>query len=145
MHTNGHVTYLRRWVNVRYDDTIELRGYRWRTIGPELQVTLQWEALKNLHTDYKVFVHLLNVDGEIVAQHDAIPCRWQCPTSQWQAGDIVLDQAAISLGTLPPGEYQLAVGLYVEETLERLPVQGPDGERHTDDRFILPDTFVISR
>jgi hypothetical protein len=24
-------------------------------------------------------------------------------------------------------------------------VQGPDGERHTDDRVILPDTFVISR
>jgi len=145
VHTDGHITYLRRRVNVCYNDTIALQGYRWRTIGPELQVALQWEALEAPRADYKVFVHLLDADGEIVRQHDAVPCNWQCPTSQWHAGDVVLDQATIPLGTLPPGEYRLAVGLYLGETLERLPAQGPDGESIPDNYFILPDPFVISR
>jgi hypothetical protein len=141
---DGHVTYLRRWVNVRYDATIELQGYRWRTAGPELQVTLRWKVLGNPTTSYKVFVHLLNVEGAIMAQSDAIPCNWQCPTAQWQAGDVISDQATIPLGTLPPGEYGIAAGLYTEDTLERLPVRGPDGERYPNDYFILPDAFTIS-
>lgn len=144
-HTDGRITYLRRWVDIRYGDAIKLAGYRWRTLGPELQITLQWEALENPHVNYKVFTHLLNATGEIVAQYDAIPCNWQCPTSQWQAGDKLSDQATLPLGTLPPGKYRLAVGLYVEETLERLAAQGPEGERHPDGYFLLSDPFLISR
>jgi hypothetical protein len=79
-----------------------------------------------------------------MAQSDAIPCNWQCPTAQWQAGDVISDQATIPLGTLPPGEYGIAAGLYTEDTLERLPVRGPDGERYPNDYFILPDAFTIS-
>jgi hypothetical protein len=141
---DGHITYLRRWVNIRYDATIELEGYRWRTTGPRLQVTLQWKALRNPTANYKVFVHLLNADGAVVAQSDAIPCNWQCPTTQWQAGDVISDQATLSLNTLPPGEYRIAAGLYAEDTLERLSTRGPDGEQYPNDYFILPDTFTIS-
>ena len=145
VHPDGHTTYLRRSIDLQYGEVIQFLGYRWRTVGPELQVTLRWKALETPRADYKVFVHLLNADGEIVRQHDAVPCNWQCPTSQWHAGDVVLDQATIPLGTLPPGEYRLAVGLYLQETLERVPAQGPDGESLPDNYFILPDPFVISR
>ena len=144
VHPDGHITYLRRRLNVRYGDVIQLLGYHWRTVGPELQVMLRWEALENPHADYKVLVHLLNADKEIVRQYDAIPCHWQCPTSQWQAGEIILDQAIIPLGGLSPGEYQLAVGLYIEETMERLPVQEAEGKIYPNTYFVLPDAFVVS-
>jgi hypothetical protein len=144
VHADGHTTYLRRQVNVLYGDAIELTGYRWRTPGVELQVTLRWKTLQRPDDSYKVFVHLLNTGQEIVAQYDAIPCHWQCPTTQWQAGDVVRDQAIVPLGALPPGDYRIAVGLYSEETLERLPVQDPDRVSHPDGYFVLPDHFFVS-
>jgi hypothetical protein len=144
VHLNGYVTYLRRSVDLRYGDVIQFLGYRWRTEGTDLQMTLLWKTLKDIGADYKVFVHLLNASGEIVRQYDAIPCNWQCPTSQWEAGDIVSDQAVISLRGLPPEEYRLAVGLYHLATQERLPVRGPKGELYPDAYFVLPDAFLIS-
>ncbi len=141
---DDQVVYLRRWMNVNYGDVIELEGYRWRTPGAELQVTLRWHVLERPRKDYKVFVHLLNGDGEIVRQYDAMPCNWQCPTKQWQDGETILDQSLIPLGGLPPGKYRLAVGLYDAKTGERLSARGPDGERHLDDYVFLPDVFEIS-
>lgn len=144
VYPDGRASYLRSQVNVRYGDFIQLLGYRWRTTGTDLQMNILWETLKAPRTDYKVFVHLLNASGEIVRQYDAIPCNWQCPTSQWHAGDIVPDQAVISLRGLPPEEYRLAVGLYHLATQERLPARGPEGELYPDAYFVLPDAFLIS-
>lgn len=143
-HLNGNITYLRRSVNLHYGDIIQLLGYRWRTEGTDLQMTLMWKALKKPDTDYKVFVHLLNTEGKIVRQYDAIPCNWQCPTSQWHAGDIISDRAIISLQNLPPGKYRVAIGLYSLTTQKRLPVRGSEGESYSDGYFIIPDTFRIS-
>jgi hypothetical protein len=144
VHADGHVTYLRHSTNTRYGEEIEFQGYRWRTTGSDLQITLWWKALKPPTADYKVFVHLLNASDEIVQQYDAVPCDWQCPTSQWQTGETIPDRATIPLSGLPPGEYRLAAGLYDAQTLERLPTQDLNGERIPDDYFTFPDTFVIS-
>jgi hypothetical protein len=144
VHTDGRITYVRHSTDIRYGEEIELQGYRWRTEGSELQITLWWKALEPPATDYKVFVHLLDADGEIVRQHDAVPCDWQCPTGQWQAGEVVLDRTSISLGGLSPGEYHLATGLYDAQTLERPPARDLGDRRIPDDYFIFPDAFVIS-
>jgi hypothetical protein len=141
---DGNIMLLRRPMNLQYGDTIRLSGYRWRTAGADLQITLLWEALQEPHFDYKVFVHLLDAEGEIVRQYDAMPCQWQCPTSQWQVGEMVIDQASIPLVALPAGEYHLAVGLYNVETGERLLVQEPGGEVYPDGYPVLPDVFSIS-
>ncbi len=144
VHADGHTTYLRHPTNVRYGETIEFQGYRWRTVGTELAITLWWHALERPAANYKVFVHLLDAGGEIVHQHDAIPCNWHCPTIEWQAGETILDQATIPLAGLPPGEYRLAIGLYDAETQQRPPAQDANGARIPDGYFILPDDFVIS-
>jgi hypothetical protein len=144
VHPNGQATYLRRRVNVLYDDAIRLTGYRWRTAGADLEMTVLWEASKGPGVDCKVFVHLLNVDGDVIRQYDAMPCNWECPTRSWRAGDTILDQALIPLWNLTAGEYRLAVGLYDAATQARLPAVGPRGERYPDAYFVLPDAFLIS-
>jgi hypothetical protein len=144
LRADGRTTYLRRPMNLQYGDSIRLSGYRWQTVGADLRIMLLWEALQKPPSDYKVFVHLLNAEGEMVAQYDAMPCQWQCPTSQWQAGGTIVDRASVSLTGLPAGEYHLAAGLYGVETGERLLVQGPGGEVYPDGYPILPDVFVIS-
>jgi hypothetical protein len=140
---DGDTTYLRRRVDVVYGDLIALQGYRWRTVGADLHVTLRWEALERPDVDYKAFVHLLDAEGELVQQYDAMPCDWQCPTSGWQPGEVIVDEGIVPLWGLGSGEYRLAVGLYDTPMGERLPVHGPPVQPAPDGYFLLPDTFQI--
>jgi len=142
--SDGLITYLRRRVHIRYGESVELQGYRWSTVGPQLEVTLRWKTLVPPESSYKVFVHLMDPEGKLAAQYDGVPCDWQCPTNEWRPGDIVLDRAQVPLGGLSVGEYRLAVGLYSQETGERLTARRSSGMRFQDDYPVLPDPFVIS-
>ena len=87
-----------------------------------LTIVLRWEPSAPLPTDYTVFVHLVDADGNTVAQNDAQP-RWlfESPMTGWQPGKAVLDAHTID-APLPPGVYQIKVGAYDWQTLERLPL-----------------------
>ena len=101
------------------------------TIGPgdELALTLFWRALDRPDVDYTVFAHLLDGDGNKVAQHDwqprdAIGLR---PATTWRAGESIVDaETLIVPSDLEPGKYRLIVGLYNWQNGNRLPVQGRD-------------------
>lgn len=91
---------------------------------PQLSVVLQWQPTQPVNLDYTVFVHLLAPDGRTVSQSDARP-NWVTPwpTDRWLPDQPVLDGHQLALPSdLPPGHYQVQVGLYYWETLERLPV-----------------------
>jgi hypothetical protein len=64
----------------------------------------------------------------LVVGHDSQPLGGYFPTSQWPAGEIVTDMVRLPLpAELPSGRYTLITGMYLLETLERLPVSGsPD-------------------
>ncbi len=122
---------------------MELRGYGLQREGDSLTVTLYWQSLAVMPLDYTVFVHLLDSEGRLVAQHDAAPW-WEAPipTSTWRPGEQLLDRHPLNLPPdLPPGEYQLRVGVYYWETLERLPVLEngqPSGDSVELGRVTLP-------
>ncbi len=62
---------------------------------------------------YTVFNHLLNEQGELVAQQDNWPVNGQWPPTCWQAGETVVDHYTIPLpDDLPPGVYTLLTGWY---------------------------------
>ena len=94
--------------------------------GQPLLVTLVWQALAETETSYKVFVHLRDAAGQVVAQSDAVPADWSRSTAGWAPGEFVTDAHTVALGrNLPPGEYRLAVGLYNTANSQRL--LAPDG------------------
>jgi hypothetical protein len=104
--------------------------------GDMLTLTLYWQALQVPQGDYKVFVHLLDEEGELVTQDDASPRDGRYPTWAWQAGDLVPDPHQLRLpDERPPGPYHLAVGMYYPESGDRLPVSGPQGP--------LPDRAIL--
>lgn len=120
-----------------FDNKMELRGYGVDRADGSLEVTLFWRAPAAMARDYTVFVHLLDVDGQIVAQHDGQPA-WQLPipTGTWQPGETLRDRHTIILpANVPPGEYQLRVGVYFWQTMERLPVLENDAT--TGDSVVL--------
>jgi hypothetical protein len=89
--------------------------------GGSLSILLEWRALAETEYDYTVFVHLLNADGTLVAQHDGMPVGEQRPASGWQAGERVIDEHEIRLPPdLPSGQYSLRVGWYDWQTEERV-------------------------
>jgi hypothetical protein len=125
------------WVDAQVGDSIELLGYdigkrqqaassqEYKVEGkPQaLEVTLYWRANKPVSEDYTVFVQLLDSEGHLVTQHDGQPLSGYLPTGDWSPGDVIPDSHRLALPSeLPPGCYQLIAGMYILETLERLPV-----------------------
>ncbi|MFN8456213.1 MAG: glycosyltransferase family 39 protein [Anaerolineae bacterium] len=122
---------------------IRLRGY---TLTPQpplpgqpLRLTLFWQALAAIDTDYTVFLHLRNEADQTVAQIDFTPAR---STSSWWVGDTPADSKELILPPdLPPGQYRLLAGLYNPQTLERLAVQNDA----SGENAIELTQFVISK
>jgi hypothetical protein len=79
--------------------------------------------------DYTVFVHLIDEESNLVAQLDREIEVGDRKLWQREVGEIVDDQAVLSLPEeLPPGTYPLVIGLYYWETGERLATISPAGE-----------------
>ena len=103
---------------------VELVGYDLAPATPapgaRVEVTLYWHALGTPAHDYQAFVHLLDAEGNIVAQHDGVPGDGGLPTLGWLPGEYLLDRHVLTLpADLPPGEYHLAAGLYRPVTWQR--------------------------
>jgi uncharacterized membrane protein len=89
--------------------------------GDIAQTTLFWQASETPSVRYKVFVHLLDEDGQIVGQRDAEPGGGARLTTLWEPGEIVVDNHGVYIHpATPPGSYKVIVGLYDSMTGSRL-------------------------
>ena len=134
-------------VDYRLGEHIQLKRFRLSTETPvpgdSLTVVLAWESDGEVEGNYAVFCHLLSASGELGAQRDGPPIYGVRPTPGWRAGETIEDSHQIYLnGELAPGEYQLSVGMYDAETLERVPAYDAAGERLPEDRIVLASLRV---
>ncbi|MEJ2754132.1 MAG: hypothetical protein P8169_15865, partial [Chloroflexota bacterium] len=103
--------------------------------GDTLYLTLYWKALQGLDINYQVFVHLLGADG-LAAQSDKIN-PGEFPTRRWPIDKYVRDEHQLEIpADLPPGDYEVAVGLWVQSDGWRLPLLDEEGGQ-IGDRFTL--------
>jgi hypothetical protein len=116
-------------LDIQLGSNILLRGYQtdnqsvWS--GQILNLSLDWQALEQPDRNYKVFVQLLNPEGQLVAQRDSQPLDGFRPTSTWHPDEEITDRCGLLLpDTLPSGVYQLVTGMYDSETGQRLKVSG---------------------
>jgi len=127
---------------------VALRGYDLprRTVraGQVITVTLYWQGLAPMEEDYTAFVHLVDAEEHLVAQHDKQPLDGDWPTSAWQPGETVPDTYTLKIpAQTAAGSYQLRVGLYLLRNGRRLPVSGPPG-RIVADSIILDEIAVTA-
>lgn len=99
------------------DEAVVLSGHdrspRSPRPGEPLRVSLYWEALQPLGTDYHSFVHLVDKDGSVITQSDRQPGGRYYPTSLWRPGERLRDDHVLSLpADLPEGVYRLLAGMY---------------------------------
>jgi len=133
-------TFVTHPVDADLGGQVRLLGMR-HAAGP--RVVLLWQAVAAMGTDYTVFAHLVNADGEVLVTADHRPTR---PTSQWSVGHIVPDQVSLPLPADLPGgdDYWLAVGMYdaADPAMPRLgPVTSDSGEGQPGDQVMIP--FVV--
>jgi len=108
----------------------ELVGY---TLEPDpadpqaLILTLVWRGRSEMIESYRVFVHLVDENGQIGAQSDAEPAAWSRPTTGWAVGEYVVDQHLLRLpDAVQLADWALRIGLYDARSGTRLPVGDQD-------------------
>ena len=106
--------------------------------GQRLRVLLEWESLKPIKENYKVFVQLLDAGLQIRAQgDDKAPLRGSAPTllwfPRWRRGTRLADSYELDVpADLPPGQYPLVVGMYGFSTFKRAQTVFPSGDMEGD-------------
>jgi hypothetical protein len=137
----------------RLEDGISLLGYALtdassRSVqsiqpGQTLILDLYWQAGRKVSQDYTVFAHLAGqaynpaTAGPVWAGHDSPPLEGGYPTTQWFVEHTVRDRHLLTVHPQAPvGEYELEVGMYLLETMERLPVLEAEGQPQSD-RIVL--------
>lgn len=127
-------------VQTRYllDNGIVLKGYD-IALGHAPVVTLTWSTTAAIPDDYRVFVHLVDENGTLIAQHDGPAANGHYPTSWWLRGDTIRDPHRLPLpASLTTDNLALRVGMYNPGTLSRLPAYDADGARLPNDAIPLP-------
>lgn len=107
--------------------------------GDPLILLLYWESMGTIKKDYSVFVHLVDTNALVFVTCDSQPRRGTAPTSQWKAGQPILDAVVCPIkGDLPVGNYRVEIGMYDALTMERFPVSEVRSQTLTDKIVIEP-------
>jgi len=113
---------------VKAGDLLEFLGYRVLNPdvlpGDKLMVLTYWRMLQR-PPDISIFLHLIDETGTPVSQYDG----FDVVTDYVMPGDMVVQLHALELPRdLSNATYRLQVGVYLNDTLERLPlsVDAPD-------------------
>jgi len=120
-------------LDARLGDGIRLLGYDVAgssAAGETLTFTAYWQCLRPVDRRYRVFIHLLDRDGQAVAAQEAGPADGFYPTDAWTAGDVVRDPHRLTFADeRAAAAVGLEIGLVDPATGERLPVTLGDGAR----------------
>lgn len=104
--------------DVIFADKIRLAGYTITRAEEALNVELVWQSLQSVTQPYTVFIHLLDTNGNIITQQDAMPQQNSYPTDLWLPGEYIVDNYRFENLRLNPVHFR--IGLYAAETGERL-------------------------
>lgn len=142
---NSGNTYAR--LDIGWKRGVELRNAEYppsATAGDALNLTLTWHALEQLDQPYLVFVHVVDEQGNIVAERNAQPKDGKFPTNSWVRGDWLRDSQQVPLEGVAPGTYRLYIGLWDEQNDKILDVFDRDGAK-LGWRFNIGTVTVNSR
>lgn len=96
-----------------------------------LDVWLYWQPMRQTDTPLKVFVHLVGAINPATGtplwtQDDQEPQDGRANTTHWTPDVILRDVYVLPLDGIPPGTYQLMVGMYDPATNTRVTVSEQD-------------------
>ncbi len=141
------ISYPRR---IDLENKIALLGYDLEAAalkaGQALHLTLYWQSLALVDDNYTVFTHLVDEQGQTVAQQDNQPVHDSLPTSLWGVGEVVEDEYQIPIPEkTPAGRYRLLVGMYSLDSGQRLAACDENGQPLPDNSIPLGEIEIERR
>lgn len=107
--------------------------------GDALVLLFYWSAVKKVDQDFTVFVHLVDMNGQMILGADEPPRQGSAPTSSWEPNRLLPDGHIVAVdASVAPGSYQIEAGLYNPQTMERLLIVDAQGRPYTDKIIIEP-------
>ncbi len=113
--------------NASFNQEIALTGYTITRYHDTLDLEIDWQALSQPLHDYTVFVHVLDANGQLIAQQDNMPIRDQLPTACWQPNEYVTDPYSLPIPRGAQQPLSIELGLYQLDTGERLSLDDGTG------------------
>lgn len=109
----------------------------------EVRVDLQWRADADRLPSDSILLHVIDQsNGALITNGDHQPLYDSHPFDAWQRGEVVLDTYWVTLPpNLPPGTYQIRVGIYDRTTGQRRTIADPRNDSGGDS--LMLDTFVV--
>lgn len=103
---------------------VALRGFEMGLEGERLAVVTAWQVVERIFPTgpRRVFVHLLDGNGEIVAQSDLFAGNYE----NLYGGDLFFQRQFVDVGGVESGVYWVQMGVYNPDTGVRLLVGGRD-------------------
>ncbi|MCP4415063.1 MAG: hypothetical protein GY805_00475 [Chloroflexi bacterium] len=100
-------------INASFGSQIRLNQVALSQTPDALILTLEWETEGAVERPFTIFNHLIDAEGNLVAQADSWSVNGQWPPTCWQVGEQIVDQHQIDLPAgLSEGNYTLKTGLY---------------------------------
>jgi len=112
-------------VDINFADLIALRGYtlpETAAPGETITVSFYWEAVNNITEDYRLFLHVIDENGETTTQGDNRPVP-ELFSYNWMVGYPLYSELPLPMPETP-GTYEIYAGLYNDAG--RLAVDAPD-------------------
>jgi hypothetical protein len=103
--------------------------------GDQLQLTFTWQVNGAVPPDATVFVHVLALDGKLVAQADGDPAANLMALSDWPEPGVALRETRFV--TLTESDYTVRVGLYNRGNGERWPVHCSSTATCAEDAVVI--------
>lgn len=127
-----------------WDGTVALVDYQLAPAAPHpgdvVHLSLIWRNLTDQPLTRDIFIHLINAQGEGVAQIDGLALT---DGHRWRAGQLAPVTYALPLpAELPHGPYFIRVGLFTAATGQRLPVS--NGDNPAGDEALLGPLYLGS-
>lgn len=102
-------------LNRPVSEAINLAGYDFAVV-PEAEalvarIILHWQVLAPVAEDYLISLQLLDGTGQALVTQTGIPRHGARPTSTWLPGEWILDEQAVTVPLLTPGQYRLSLSL----------------------------------
>ena len=108
---------------VQFGWVLKLVGYQIEpstvTQGGSIHLILIWQVIRSPRKDYAIFVHVTDGSRRVFGQ-DYAPLGGAFPTSGWERGDVVRDDQIRIPPGLPPGRYQVRIGVWQPERRAKL-------------------------
>jgi hypothetical protein len=81
-----------------------------------LDITFYWQSLQPITENYRVYLKLVDGDGQVWREDDSNPIFGLFLTSQWEEGVILRDRHGLEVPpNAPPGVYYVGLGLFDPE------------------------------